>query len=482
MDPVISFGDVRPVVKILEKDPIIFEDIVRVMGFLEIPFPDQNSLRNRFTMGMDTGYTLLSHILKKWISRNGNNATFLKLTEILEENMFLACADELKHEFGSRMAPPPDQLDNFILPVALPSQRPPIYLSSNSGAQSKKTEHLERLRKWKSYQVLSFLGAGSFGFVFKIRKTGTSEETAVKIVLDEFHHVDTAMGSDDIEATNTELKVMTELTRHENVVRLVSYDVLLPLDDASISGVFQTYGDAVNITNLKDAKLVGLYNSCNNLSNTKNTFVLEMELCGPTLREWLSLEETWKKYKDPSSNPAFLEEQMNIAQGIIAGLKHIHQKDMIHRDLKPENIYFARDGFVLPVKIGDFGLTRQMSGNASVTQTKPRGTEIYRAPEVYSGKYGQKADLFSLGIVLWEIFEIVPMNFDALRYRVEQLSIDQDFSVVKGNDKIPNLKDTIIGLTNRKLEERTQSIHDVKLYFIDQSYGSESDSVTSLLR
>lgn len=92
MDPVISFGDVRPVVKILEKDPIIFEDIVRVMGFLEIPFPDQNSLRNRFTMGMDTGYTLLSHILKKWISRNGNNATFLKLTEILEKNMFLACA------------------------------------------------------------------------------------------------------------------------------------------------------------------------------------------------------------------------------------------------------------------------------------------------------------------------------------------------------------------------------------------------------
>lgn len=92
MDRVISFGEVLPVVKILQKDPIIFEDIVRVMNFLEIPSSEQYRLKSGYTMGIITGYAVLSRILGEWISRNGNNATFLKLTEILEKNMFLACA------------------------------------------------------------------------------------------------------------------------------------------------------------------------------------------------------------------------------------------------------------------------------------------------------------------------------------------------------------------------------------------------------
>ena len=98
---------------------------------------------------------------------------------------------------------------------------------------------------------------------------------------------------------------------------------------------------------------------------------------------------------------------------IAQGLDHIHSMSIVHRDLKPENIFIDNSG---DLRIGDFGLARpgeyrmlgtQPNANPQMGSfTKDIGTAWYVAPEVRStggGKYDQKADLFSLGVILLEM-------------------------------------------------------------------------------
>lgn len=102
---------------------------------------------------------------------------------------------------------------------------------------------------------------------------------------------------------------------------------------------------------------------------------------------------------------------------IVEGLAHIHQQGMIHRDLKPVNIFLDSNDHV---KIGDFGLaTTSMrikmdySGSKSLVESEVAesltghvGTALYVAPELSSNTkavYNQKVDIYSLGIILFEM-------------------------------------------------------------------------------
>ena len=97
----------------------------------------------------------------------------------------------------------------------------------------------------------------------------------------------------------------------------------------------------------------------------------------------------------------------------VQGLNSIHDQGFFHRDIKAANI-FVRDGMA---KIGDLGLsTDAQMVNLSSAGSSGVGTLLYSAPEVHEGKY-QKADIFSLGIVLVELFS----NFTTGMERVEVL-------------------------------------------------------------
>lgn len=117
----------------------------------------------------------------------------------------------------------------------------------------------------------------------------------------------------------------------------------------------------------------------------------------------------------------------------VQGLECIHEKGIIHRDLKPSNIFVKND----IATIGDLGLAsyRSMSLDAKVTGetdtssalsgSSPRnavsadvGTYLYTAPEVQAGQYDEKADIYSLGIVLIELFS----NFQTGMERANVLS------------------------------------------------------------
>ena len=89
--------------------------------------------------------------------------------------------------------------------------------------------------------------------------------------------------------------------------------------------------------------------------------------------------------------------------GIARGIDYIHDCGIMHRDLKPSNILFDAD---MRPKICDFDVARSEStDDSSASMTMNIGSGWYMAPEVSNGSYTHKADFFSFGVILYEIFE-----------------------------------------------------------------------------
>ncbi|GIV06547.1 MAG: hypothetical protein KatS3mg016_2122 [Fimbriimonadales bacterium] len=95
------------------------------------------------------------------------------------------------------------------------------------------------------------------------------------------------------------------------------------------------------------------------------------------------------------------EEAVRIATQVLDGLAYAHAKGVIHRDIKPENIHILPNGWV---KITDFGIARLKHEPNLTMDGQIFGTPSYMSPEqVQGGDIDERTDLFSVGIVLFEM-------------------------------------------------------------------------------
>ncbi len=193
------------------------------------------------------------------------------------------------------------------------------------------------------YDILSELGRGGMGAVYRARDRETGDTVALKVLLPQI-----AADPEIISRFKSELLLARRVT-HPNVCRVHE---LLRLGEVSAISMEYVEGESLR--------------------------ALLRRRQGIALREGL-----------------------RIAREIIAGLAAAHAQGVVHRDLKPENILIARDG---AVKVMDFGIARSLEGGATVVGNII-GTPAYMSPEQAEGMPADhRSDVYSLGLVLFEIF------------------------------------------------------------------------------
>jgi serine/threonine protein kinase len=110
-------------------------------------------------------------------------------------------------------------------------------------------------------------------------------------------------------------------------------------------------------------------------------------------------------------------EAVAIIHGVLAGLQHAHDKNVVHRDIKPDNIFLARKDGQTVVKILDFGIAKFYAGDAndpaSTRTGLTVGTPAYLSPEqAVGGEIKPASDLYSTSVVLYEMLTGRPPYLD----------------------------------------------------------------------
>ncbi|KAH7929482.1 Pkinase-domain-containing protein [Leucogyrophana mollusca] len=199
------------------------------------------------------------------------------------------------------------------------------------------------------YAIVSQVGEGTFGKVYKARNTVTNVHVALKRIRMEAER-------DGFPVTAMrEIKLLQSL-RHQNIVRL--YEMMV--SNGSVHMVFE----------YMDHDLTGV------LSQTQFSF--------------------------SEANLKSLCSQM------LAGLAYLHHKGVIHRDIKGSNILINNRG---ELKLGDFGLARFYHKRRRADYTNRVITLWYRPPELLFGAtvYGPEVDMWSAGCIMLELYTKKPI-------------------------------------------------------------------------
>ena len=196
----------------------------------------------------------------------------------------------------------------------------------------------------ENYDVVKQLGKGGYAKVYRIKNKKTGELRACKQL--------SKLNIENLEKFQREIEILKNAD-HPNII-----------------------------------KLYEIYESNNN-------FYLVMEECkgGELFDKIIEHIDNDEMYSE--------KEAAEIIFQIISAVEYCHKKGICHRDLKPENLLYLKKGQEKdnPLKVIDFGLSRDT--NMKKILSSKVGTAYYVSPEILSGKYNEKCDIWSCGVILY---------------------------------------------------------------------------------
>ena len=158
-----------------------------------------------------------------------------------------------------------------------------------------------------------------------------------------------------------------------------------------------------------------------------------------------------------------LDRLLDIFTQVATGLQALHQAGLVHRDLKPENVLLTAHGLA---KIGDLGVAREVKRQTRLTEAGAiLGTYLYVSPEqILSSDVGPTADLYSLGVCLFEaICKELPFEGSS-EYEVLHAHVQQPAPRVgeRRPDLPAELDQLVEHLLAKKPEDRPQTAAEVR--------------------
>ena len=254
---------------------------------------------------------------------------------------------------------------------------------------------------FNGFRLISILGAGSMGTVWRARQELIERDVAVKVIHAQL------IGPD----------------RHERFLR-----EMRTLGKLSHPGLVQVYGAGIH-----DAE-----------GMTPMPF-FAMELVeGLPLHEWAA---------DQHRPVAVL---LRVMAAVCAAVQSAHDRQIIHRDLKPANILVRPDG--RPVVL-DFGISQLMGAETAATEGGFEGTPVYAAPEQFLGRTHSiqelaGVDLYSIGVILFELLAgRLPFDLPDVRTlsRIRQTKLEgRVLRLAEAWRECPPVLDEIISRTVRR--------------------------------
>lgn len=271
------------------------------------------------------------------------------------------------------------------------------------------------------YRALARVGVGGTAVVYRCRDLHTQRIVAVKAL-----KPNTANAAPEAGARfHREARLAAHLS-HPNIVRVLDYGVTLPI----IAGPQSHWSDDPD----------------------KPVPYLAMEyIFGVTLKDLLK-----------RVGPLPLDWIWRIGEQLCSALAAAHSVGVVHRDVKPQNVMLLDSSLELLAKLADFGIARQIGGDLTALTATGQviGTPDYLSPEQVLGEPGgPSSDLYSLGIVLYELATgRLPFEADTpLAAASKRMIVDAPPPTAFRRDIPPALQEVILVALRREMAERFQS-------------------------
>ena len=252
-----------------------------------------------------------------------------------------------------------------------------------------------------NYKIISKLGKGSFGSVFKVQNIKTNGIRALKVI-----------------------KKTSIIYQDDDHKFLKEIEILIKLEHPNIIKIYEYYTDDINFYLITD------YFSNGELYN----YVYKSK----------SLSERQTQY---------------IMQQLLCAVNYLHLNNIAHRDIKLENILVEQEiesngEQLLNVKLIDFGTSNYVKTENTNNFTVKVGSPFYMAPEVLNKKYNNKCDIWSCGVIMFMLLRGYPPFKGENQEELFKSILNDNINYNEMNDISEHAKDLMSKMLERNVDIR----------------------------